>query len=78
MRRCRSLKASPHGPALAIESDGPAMYVFLDIFFLVFHATLIGFNLTGWLWEKTRRLHLVVLTLTVWSWGGLGVVDGLG
>jgi Protein of Unknown function (DUF2784) len=56
----------------------PAVYVFLDMFFLVFHATLIGFNLTGWLWERTRRLHLVVLTLTFCSWGGLGLFYGLG
>jgi len=78
MRRYRFSEVSPHGPALAIESDGPAMYVFLDIFFLVFHALLIGFNLTGWLWERTRRIHLVVLTLTFCSWVGLGLFYGLG
>jgi hypothetical protein len=54
------------------------MYGFLDIFFLVFHATLIAFNLTGWLWQSTRRIHLVVLTLTFCSWVGLGLFYGLG
>ena len=40
------------------------MLVFLDLGFLVFHAVLILFNLIGWAWSKTRRLHLLVLTLT--------------
>lgn len=54
------------------------MYGFLDIFFVVFHSLLIGFNLIGWIWKKTRRLHLVVLTLTVLSWFGLGAFYGFG
>lgn len=54
------------------------MYSFLDIFFVVFHSVLIGFNLIGWIWKKTRRLHLVVLTLTVLSWFGLGAFYGFG
>jgi hypothetical protein len=54
------------------------MYVFLDVFFLVFHAILIGFNLIGWIWQRTRRIHLGVLTLTFGSWVGLGLFYGLG
>ena len=54
------------------------MYAFLDVFFLVFHTALIGFNLTGWIWKKTRRLHLGVISLTIFSWVGLGFFYGFG
>ena len=54
------------------------MYLFLDIFFLVFHTLLIFFNLTGWVWKRTRRVHLAVLTLTCLSWFGLGFFYGFG
>ena len=54
------------------------MYTFLDIAFLVFHTALIGFNITGWIWKKTRRLHLAVITLTIFSWVGLGFFYGFG
>ncbi len=55
-----------------------ALYNFLDVFFFVFHAALVGFNLTGWLWARTRRLHLITMGLTVGSWFGLGAVYGWG
>ena len=54
------------------------MYAFLDLFFLVFHTLLIGFNLTGWIWRRTRPWHLGALTLTLLSWVGLGAVYGFG
>lgn len=54
------------------------MYHFLDVFFAVFHFSLVVFNLTGWIWAKTRRLHLVAIGLTVTSWFGLGAVYGWG
>ena len=54
------------------------MYLFLDFLFLVFHASLILFILTGWLWRKARRLHLVITSLTCLSWFGLGWFFGLG
>ena len=54
------------------------MYVFLDFFFLIFHASLIVFILIGWVWPKTRRLHLLVITLTFSSWLGLGFFYGFG
>ena len=54
------------------------MYPLLDIFFLVFHTLLMLFNLMGWIWRKTRRLHLAVLTLTCLSWFGLGLFYGFG
>jgi len=54
------------------------MYAVLDIAFLVFHTALIGFNITGWIWKKTRRLHLAVISLTILSWIGLGFFYGFG
>jgi Protein of Unknown function (DUF2784) len=41
------------------------MYAFLDLFFVLFHASLILFILTGWIWPRCRRLHLLVIALTV-------------
>ncbi len=54
------------------------MYQFLDVFFVVFHFSLIAFNLTGWIWQQTRRLHLYVISATIFSWIGLGAFYGWG
>jgi len=56
----------------------PAMYAFLDWFFVLFHGALVLFNLGGWMWQTTRRLHLVMISLTLLSWFGLGVFYGWG
>ena len=50
----------------------------LDISFAVFHTALIVFNLTGWAFRKTRRIHLAVISLTILSWFGLGYFYGFG
>lgn len=50
----------------------------LDIFFIVFHTSLVLFNLFGWIWRKTRRLNLVTLLLTGASWFILGIFYGIG
>jgi len=50
----------------------------LDIFFTIFHTTLILFNLFGWIWRKTRRINLVTLLLTGLSWTFLGLFYGFG
>ena len=50
----------------------------LDIFLTVLHIVVILFNLTGWIWKKTRRLHLVLVTLTFVSWFLLGLFFGWG
>jgi hypothetical protein len=54
------------------------MYTFLDYFFVVFHWSWILFNLTGWAWRKTRRVHLVTIGATIFSWFGLGIFYGWG
>jgi hypothetical protein len=54
------------------------MYDLLDIFFPLFHTALIGFSVTGWIWKKTRCVHLAVMSLTCFSWLGLGFFYGFG
>ncbi len=54
------------------------MYRFVDIFFVVFHTSVVFFNLFGWIWKKTRRANLYLLLLTGASWGGLGLFYGFG
>ena len=54
------------------------VYHFLDAFFVAIHTLLIAFNLLGWAWRRTRRLHLIAIGATLLSWFGLGVVYGWG
>ncbi len=54
------------------------MYVFLNVFFIVFHTGWVLFNLLGWIWKKTRRANLVTLLLTGGSWTVLGIWYGFG
>jgi len=54
------------------------MLVLLDIFFTITHLSLVLFNLTGWIWKKTRKAHLFVLLLTTASWFLLGIWYGWG
>ena len=51
---------------------------FLDIFFTVFHTSLVVFNLFGWIWRRFRRLNLICLLLTAGSWVILGIFYGFG
>ena len=53
-------------------------YRILDVSFIVFHGGLTLFNLVGWIWKKTRCLHLITVGLTIRSWFGLGMFDGWG
>jgi len=52
------------------------MYKVLDIFFLVFHTSLIFFNLFGWIWRPCRKANLITLLLTASSWLFLGLIVG--
>ena len=54
------------------------MFRLLDLFFLIFHTILIFFNLFAWIFRKTRRLNLIILTLTGASWFVLGIFYGIG
>ena len=54
------------------------VYRFLDIFFFVFHSLIITFNMTGWIWKKTRVPHIILLGSTLLSWFVLGIWYGFG
>lgn len=56
----------------------PVFYHMLDALLTAFHTLLVGFNLLGWMWKRTRRLHLVTICATLLSWFGLGVAYGWG
>lgn len=48
------------------------MLQLLDILFTVLHILIIGFNVFGWIWEKTRKAHLIVISLTLLAWLVIG------
>ncbi|HVV56028.1 MAG TPA: DUF2784 domain-containing protein [Mucilaginibacter sp.] len=50
----------------------------LDILLTLFHLVIIGFNLLGWIWKRTRKLHLIVALLTAFCWFVLGIWYGWG
>ena len=54
------------------------MLTLLDYLFFLAHCLLIGFNLLGWIWPKTRKIHLIVALLTGLSWTVLGIWYGFG
>src|ERR1043165_4732950 len=50
----------------------------VDILLTLLHLAIIGFNLTGWIWQSPRRAHLLLVVLTAASWLILGIWYGLG
>ncbi|MFP4488786.1 MAG: DUF2784 domain-containing protein [Bacteroidales bacterium] len=53
------------------------LYRLADILFVVFHTSLILFNLFGWIWKKTRKANLVTILVTFASWLLLGLIVGI-
>jgi len=53
------------------------IYHILDIFFVVFHTSLIIFNVIGWIWKRTRIINLILLSLTGASWLFIGLIVGI-
>jgi hypothetical protein len=50
----------------------------LDYFFTFLHLLFTAFNLVGWIWPSTRKLHLITMALTTASWFILGIWYGWG
>jgi hypothetical protein len=50
----------------------------LDLLLTILHMAIIGFNLFGWIWPRTRRAHLIGVILTAASWFVLGIWYGTG
>lgn len=51
-------------------------YRLLDIFFVMFHSSLVIFNLFGWIWRRSRLANLITLAVTGASWLFLGLAVG--
>ena len=50
----------------------------LDFLLTLFHFAIIGFNLFGWIWKSTRKLHFIVILITASCWFILGIWYGIG
>jgi hypothetical protein len=54
------------------------MSVLLDIIYTCLHYLIIGINVLAWIPQRTRRLHLITISLTLFSWIVLGFWYGFG
>jgi uncharacterized protein DUF2784 len=54
------------------------MLKLLDVLLTVLHLIVILFNLFGWMFRATRKLHLISIILTAASWFVLGIWFGMG
>ncbi len=54
------------------------MLKLLDMLLFSIHVIVIFGNVFGWIWVKTRKAHLMLLTLTLISWFLLGIWKGWG
>lgn len=50
----------------------------IDYFFILFHSTLILFNIFGWIIPRWRFANFISLSLTAFSWFILGIWYGIG
>lgn len=51
---------------------------FLDVLLFIIHGVIIAINLFAWIFPKTRRLHLIIISSTLVSWILLGFFYGWG
>jgi hypothetical protein len=70
-----SLDTSPYFPTFTKILSEMILHI-IDIFFVIFHSSLTIFNLSGWIWKRTRKLNLIILTLTGASWLFIGLMVG--
>ncbi len=54
------------------------MLATLNILFFIFHTAILIFNLTGWIFRRTRTLHIICLGATLFSWFVMGAWKGFG
>ncbi len=50
----------------------------LDALLTFTHVLIVGFNLLGWIWLRTRKAHFVVVITTAACWFILGIWYGIG
>lgn len=58
--------------------ENPMVYKIINVFFFVFHVSLIIFNVFGWIPVTLRKWNLTALILTAFSWFVLGIFYGFG
>lgn len=63
---------------IALSELSTSSLQLLDGLLYAAHLLVIGFNLLGWIWQKTRPWHLWCVGLTAVSWFGLGIWYGFG
>ena len=54
------------------------MLQLLDVLLTILHLVIILFNLFGWIFRRTRKLHFISILLTAASWFILGIWFGMG
>ena len=59
-------------------TDSDSLYHVLNYFFFASHVCMIVFVLTGWVFRRARKAHLVLLLLIAFSWFGLRLCFGFG
>ena len=50
----------------------------LDILLTLLHLLIVGFNVFGWIFTGTRKLHFIFILITAGSWFILGIWFGMG
>jgi hypothetical protein len=50
----------------------------LDFLLTITHLIIVGFNLLGWIWKRTRMAHFIVAMVTAACWFILGIWYGIG
>lgn len=50
----------------------------VDVLFTIIHLGFIIFILFGWIFKSMRRVHIVFVLLTAFSWFGFGLFYGFG
>ena len=53
-------------------------YLILDYLMTLLHLLIVGFNLLGWIWPATRKVHFIVVVVTASCWLILGIWYGVG
>ena len=53
------------------------MLIFWDYLLLIFHTAFVLLAVSGWAFPRLRRLHAVILVLTLVAWLGIGWYKGV-
>ena len=54
------------------------MLYFIDVLLSLLHVVIILFNLSGWIFPATRKVHFISIVITSFCWFILGIWFGWG